>query len=143
MIRKTYEVKGMMEWHPVFTIGRTRIQVPFTGGHMSDGAVTAASFTTADRVVQTVIERSEAFKTGRIRLGHQYEVCQADARVPHSSTPVADASSTEMAVLEYGSVGEAADFLQFMKGVPLEKLKDKKSCVKEARKLGIDLKIAE
>lgn len=57
-----------MEWHPVFRAGRTRIQVPFTGGHLCGGACTPASYETSDPVVQMVIERSAAFRQGRIRL---------------------------------------------------------------------------
>lgn len=67
MTIKTYEAPGMMEWHPVFKVGRMRLQLPFVGGHFCGGASSCATFTTGDPVVQMIIESSEAWKSGRIR----------------------------------------------------------------------------
>lgn len=67
-MKKRYEVSGMMEWHPVFNIGRTRMRVPFTGGHLCGGGITPATYETSDPVVQAVIEDSAAFRSKRIRL---------------------------------------------------------------------------
>ena len=67
-IKKRYEVRGMMEWHPVFRAGRTRLQVSFTGGHLCGGACTPAAYETSDSVVQAVIEASAAFRSGRINV---------------------------------------------------------------------------
>ncbi len=58
----------MMEWHPVFVVGRTRLQLPFVGGHFCGGASCAATFQTSDRVLQEIIENSEAYISGRIRV---------------------------------------------------------------------------
>lgn len=71
MTKKRYDVRGMMEWHPVFSAGRSRLQVSFTGGHLCGGASTPASFETEDPVVQAIIEGSKAFKTGRITIGKE------------------------------------------------------------------------
>lgn len=68
-MRKRYEVTGMMEWHPVFNVGRTRLRVSFTGGHLCGGGTTPAVFETSDPVVQAVIEGSAAFRGNKIRLG--------------------------------------------------------------------------
>ncbi|MBO5445672.1 MAG: hypothetical protein J5995_10085 [Muribaculaceae bacterium] len=67
-MKKRYEVSGMMEWHPVFCIGRTRMRVSFTGGHLCGGGTTPASYETDDPVVQAVIEGSAEFRRKRIRL---------------------------------------------------------------------------
>ncbi len=68
MTIKTYEAPGMMEWHPVFVVGRTRLQLPFVGGHFCGGATCAATFQTSDPVVQKIIENSVAFKSDKIVL---------------------------------------------------------------------------
>lgn len=68
IMKKRYEVRGMMEWHPVFNVGRTRIAVSFTGGHLCGGGTTPAVFETDNPVVQAVIENSDAFRSNRIRL---------------------------------------------------------------------------
>lgn len=67
-MKKRYEVRGMMEWHTVFAAGRSRIRVSFIGGHLCGGGSTPAVYETSDPVVQKVIERSGAFRSGRIRL---------------------------------------------------------------------------
>lgn len=137
MIRKIYEVRGMMEWHPVFTVGRTKIQVPFTGGHLCEGSVNAASFDTSDGVVQTVIENSQAFRCGRIRLRQKFEITAPENR---ESLPPPDREANPAAVkMEFDDWGLAADFLQYEKGVPVELLMDENSCRAEARKFGLEL----
>ena len=138
MARKTYEVKGMMEWHPVFTVGRTRIQVPFTGGHLGEGSVTAATFETSDSAVQTVIERSDAFRSGRIRLRHTAGMKHHAAG---NSPDMPDRKVSGLIEMEFDSIGMASDFLQYDKGVPVERLMDEASCRAEARRLGFVIRI--
>lgn len=67
-MKKRYVVAGMMEWYPIFKVGRMRLQLSFTGGHLCGGASTAASYETSDPVVQKVIESSAEFRNGRIKL---------------------------------------------------------------------------
>lgn len=131
-MKKRYEVAGMMEWHPMFRAGRTRIQVSFTGGHLCGGACTAASCEVADEVVQKVIENSQAFRSGRIRLAHTWE---EDIKERVATAP----SLSEM---QFESLDLAADFLQFQKGVSLDRLSNEKAIMNEARNVGISLKIA-
>ncbi|MDE6696550.1 MAG: hypothetical protein K2K25_06690 [Muribaculaceae bacterium] len=150
MKRKTYEVRGMMEWHPIFTVGRTRLRVPFTGGYLSDGAVTPATFETSDAVVQTVIEQSDAFRSKRIRLRCEVELPAPSSQkiIPKSAEVAAtlskvssSQSETEpLKVIESDSWELAADRLQYDYGVAIECLKDEASCQAAARKLGIELK---
>lgn len=137
MKKKTYEVRGMMEWHPVFTVGRTHIRVPFTGGYLSDGAVTPATFETADAVVQTVIEQSKAYKSKRIRLRSVVDIEIASTRSKINSP---EKAPEQLKVIECGSWEEAADSLQYTYGVAVECLKDEASCKAEAGKLGFELK---
>lgn len=113
-----------MEWHPVFRAGRSRLQVSFTGGHMCGGASTPASFETADPVVQAVIESSDAFRSGRIRIGMEM-----------------DSPGGQMTVKEFKDTLEAADFLHYHKGVPLEKVITPDQCLAQAQLVGIDLRI--
>ncbi len=131
-MRKRYEVRGMMEWHPEFRVGRMRLQVAFTGGHLCGGAVTAASFETADPVVQKIIERSAAYQQNRIVVGATYE----DEEAPAES----EQSTSSVSVLEYSSEEEIRDHLHYMKGVPLESLCNEGACFAEADRLGVKLK---
>ena len=143
-MRKKYEVRGMMEWHPEFKVGKTRIKVSFTGGHLCGGASTPAVFETSDPVVQTVIEKSAAFRSGKIRLGAIVE--SKDPEIPNRNNGSKDAdippdpSPVKEFVLEYDDIEEVYDFLQHQKGVPLERLCSPDSCQTEAKRLGIILK---
>ncbi|MDE6633099.1 MAG: hypothetical protein K2K23_08890 [Muribaculaceae bacterium] len=136
MLRKKYEVRGMMEWHPVFKVGRTRLQVSFTGGCLCSGGSTPAYYETEDPVVQAVIEGSALFRSGRVRLA-------SSVNVPGSAPAAKDtekAKDVPAFVFEYEDIEDVYEFLNLKKGVPIAKLSDNDSCFKEAKKLGITLK---
>ena len=151
MTKKRYEVRGMMEWHPVFRAGLTRVQVSFTGGHLCGGASTAASFETSDPVVQLLIERSEAFRSGRITL----RSCSSSGLLPASTAPEGpravsvaprregDIPSPHETVMEFEDLDKASDFLQRYKGIRIDDIVTRDQCVAEARRFGIDLKIKD
>ncbi len=120
----------MMEWHPVFRAGRTRVQVSFTGGCLCGGASTAASYETSDPVVQALIECSPAFRIGRISV--RGEVRKG------SATPASGAT-----VMEFPDLDKASDFLQREKGVRIDDILTKEKCIAEARRLGIALRIKD
>ena len=124
-----------MEWHTEFRVGRGRLQVSFTGGHLCGGASSPASYETSDPVVQKVIESSGAFRSGRIRLSMQSQVM--GRRLP-DLLPTPDTSLTP---IEFKDLDEAGDFLQHTKGIPLERLVTLDQCLAEAKRLGLDLKI--
>lgn len=66
---KTYAVSGYMEFIasiPVYP-GKT-VQLHFTGGKQNGFGVTPAKFTTADPVLQKIIEKSEQYRSGLIKL---------------------------------------------------------------------------
>ena len=146
-----------MEWHPEFRVGRTRLQVSFTGGHLCGGAATPASFETSDPVVQAVIERSAPFRRGRIRLGGETHSepssCAAKdsvADMPHGRAPhmalaaqpaIPDPPHTGLTVMEFDDIDKASDFLQHEKGIDLDRLITPEQCHEEARRLGLQLKL--
>lgn len=124
MIRKRYEVRGMMEWHPVFKVGRSRLRVSFTGGHLCGGASTPAFYETSDPVVQVVIESSAEFRSKRIRLA-------MESRIPEPCQ--------KSAIFEYTKEEDIYDYLEHKKGIPVEQLCDMDSCFLEAKRLGVTL----
>lgn len=66
--RKTYGVMGMMEWVAVIKCGLAEVKVHFSGGSLSGYGVVPAQYTTEDPFIQTVIERSKYFESGKITL---------------------------------------------------------------------------
>lgn len=160
MKRKKYEVAGMMEWHLEFKVGRTLLHIPFTGGHLCSGAHTVAVYETSDPVVQAVIEKSVAFRTGRIRLASELEIPDASAEPKNAQgadlasnmasdpkvsclsggTTTKDGKYSSLFVLEYKTEEEVFEFLHRKKGVPTARLCTPDSYKTEAEKLGIILK---
>lgn len=126
-----------MEWHPEFRVGRGRLQVSFTGGHLCGGASTPASYETADPVVQKVIEGSAAFRSGRITMVTM-ETAEPESAEAH--TAVRMAAPRKECVFEYRNIDDISDFLQFEKGVALDRLSSEEKCFAEAERLGVTLK---
>lgn len=141
-MKKRYEVRGMMEWHPVFKAGRTLLQVSFTGGCLCGGATTPAAFETSDPVVQKVIESSQAFRSKKITVG---DLKEEHAKEEQASSPAVKEAVYSAgrepchSIFEYSDEEDIYEFLHYEKGVPLENMKEKGSCYLEAERLGIRL----
>ena len=149
MKRKRYDVSGMMEWHPEFKVGMTHVRVSFTGGHLCGGGRTPASFETDDPVVQAVIEGTEAFRTGRIRVGMEFalpvkflykDAWRVKSRVIGMDCLGAACPEESRCVFEYRTIDDISDFLQFQKGVSLERLHTEASIFEQAKLLGLELR---
>lgn len=147
-MKKRYEVKGMMEWHPVFKVGRSRLQVSFTGGNLCGGAHTAASFETSDPVVQKVIEDSVPFRSKRISLVYSEACDQKSETGTHglsgslgSLPPISDhPTPTESNIFEYSNEEDIYEYLQHTCGVSVDELSAEDSCYDVANRLGITLR---
>lgn len=102
MIRKTYGVSGLMDWTTQIKAGKGAVSVHFTGGALTAYGVTPATFSTANPFFQGVIENSEHFKSGRIKLLGTMEVPddaatkarKARQAAQTAETPVADVQPT-------------------------------------------------
>lgn len=65
---KKYGAIGMMEWQVDFKVGKATVHVEFKGGFENKFGIHPATFSTKDPIVQSVIERSPFFASGRISL---------------------------------------------------------------------------
>lgn len=142
-MKKRYEVKGMMEWHPLFKVGRSTLRVSFTGGYLCGGACTPASYETSDPVVQRVIEGSEAFRSKRISL--VYTESDTGSQRPSgrrgSLPPILDNQPpTESNTFEYSNEEDIYEYLQHECGVSVDDLSVEGSCYEVAKRLGITLR---
>lgn len=57
-----------MEWQCLIVSGGVKYHFPFTDGAMTAHGVTPAKFITTNPIFQNVIENSDLFKRGRIKL---------------------------------------------------------------------------
>lgn len=65
---KKYGAIGVMEWLLNLPVGKATVHVEFKGGFENKYGIHPATFMTTDPIVQTVIERSYYFASGKIKL---------------------------------------------------------------------------
>lgn len=58
----------MLEWHGSVNCNGVQMKLDFTNGSVTAYGVAPATFTTKDELTQHIIENSEQFKSGRIRV---------------------------------------------------------------------------
>ena len=66
--KKTYGINGLLEWHGSIKSGDIKMKVSFTNGGVTAWGVAPATFTTSDELTQHIIEHSEQFIDGKIKL---------------------------------------------------------------------------
>lgn len=71
--KKTYGVYGIIEMVAVIPCGKAKLNVPFSGGSQTSYGVAPAVFTTEDPMKQIIIENSDMFKNGKIKLVWEVE----------------------------------------------------------------------
>lgn len=64
--RKTYAIRGYLEYEALIPVGPGKVRVHFDGGSLTGYGSTPATFSTSDPVLQTIIEKSELWKSGKI-----------------------------------------------------------------------------
>lgn len=65
---KKYGAIGVMEWQLNLPVGKATVHVEFKGGFENKYGIHPATFMTTDPIVQTVIEHSYYFASGKIKL---------------------------------------------------------------------------
>ena len=65
---KKYGAIGVREWQFTLPVGKATVHVEFKGGFENKYGIHPATFMTTDPIVQTVIERSYYFASGKIKL---------------------------------------------------------------------------
>lgn len=81
MYKKTYGAPNYMDWVAQIKAGSATVRVHFTGGALSVYGVTPAEYTTSNAFIQTVIEKSQYFKQGRIKLLKSVEIADTTPAV--------------------------------------------------------------
>ena len=112
MTRKTYGVPGKIETVLVLRAGASRAVIAFKGGSIVDFARKPACYATSDPLHQAIIENSEQFRRGEIRL-----LSAIDMGGDAADAAPADAPAGAGAALAAGAVGAAGD------GVALEEVR--------------------
>ncbi len=136
--KKVYGVKGMMEWHALIPVGKNMLNVKFTGGTLTGYGVTPAKFITANAVVQKMIENSDAFKRGKIKLLRVYEEEKKEIKEVFLQDEKKVVNEVQFETIEVTSLDDAKELLRNRFGVPWNKLKSKSSIIETAQLYGVE-----
>lgn len=141
-----------MDWTAIIKAGKASVRVTFSGGAMTRHGVIPAEFATSNRFMQTVIENSDYYKTGRIRLlrsiqldedlvsekpGVKSEEMPAPGPVANEVVDEGDEGENVVAVT---CLEDAQTYLKEHYGVPMHKTSSKAKCIKEAQQYGVIFK---
>lgn len=127
--KKVYGVSGLMEWQCLIVSGGVRYHFPFTEGAMTAFGVTPAKYTTVNPIYQNVIENSEWFKRGRIKL---LKTIPLEEEVKNETPEPVQAK-----VVNVPSLDDARQYLIDNCGVDAIKLTGKRSIVNTAKEHNI------
>lgn len=156
---KTYGVRGLMEWVCNIPVGKAKMRIEFTGGVLTKYGVSPAKYVTNDLFRQTLIEGSQLFKAGRIKLLSAVETDEDEDRLverPAEAGPVADGGECPAPaaddggegerdeegrlVVEVGSLEEAKAYLNEKFGIPVRDIRSGARIVAAAGENGVYFK---
>lgn len=145
-VSKTYGVYNLMEWQ--CDIGGHTVN--FTGGSFTGYGVRPAQYTTKELFLQTLIERSRFFRSGRIKLlksrptDEDIIVQRAPKKVvAETSTETVETVETEApaktAVLVVSDRDDAVTKLNTLYGIAKRRLNSRTAILAEAAAVGVTL----
>lgn len=137
---KTYGVYGLMDWQPIIRVGRAKFCPLFTGGGATAYGQTPAKYATSNEVCQRIIENSDYFKSGHIKLLYSNEIEEAkDSEVCAESHD----DGAEYVEKVFPSMGDAASYVADSFGTPKSKLRTREAIVSAGKAHNVNIKIAD
>lgn len=150
--RKTYGINGLLEWHGIIESNGLKMKVDFTNGSTSALGVAPAAFTTEKELTQHIIENSEQFKGGRIRLVRSIPIPGTENEGKAKAAPAkeipaeegenagegAEGVAVEKAQVKVSSVEDAKDYLVEHFGIAGSKLRTRAACIAAGDENGIE-----
>lgn len=128
---KTYAIRGLMECQALIPAGRSAIRIPFAGGSMSGYGITPATYRTADRALQHLIENSPDFRRGRITVERVEGTPEAQK---------AECAPRAGETVEFDDLQQAREYLADSCGVDRRRLRTAPGVTEAAREHGVTIK---
>lgn len=128
---KIYGVNGLMEWQCEIVSGNVKFHFEFTDGVITAHGASPAKFKTDNPLFQNIIESSNYFKNGRIKLVKTI-VLEEDA--PKEDAPKEDVTKK----VNVSDLEEAKQYLVDNYGISPLKLTGKRTIVSAARECNIE-----
>ena len=137
---KTYGVYGLMDWQPIIRVGRAKFCPLFTGGGATAYGQTPAKYATSNEVCQRIIENSDYFKSGHIKLLYSNEIKEAKDLEGCAESHDDGAEYVEKV---FPSMGDAASYVADSFGTPKSKLRTRDAIVSAGKAHNVNIKIAD
>lgn len=136
MIKKTYGVKGLVEWFCEVESGSAKFRFPFTGGAITAIGITPAEYTTDNPVKQYVIEHSSYYQSGKIYVLRKEDITVTDAeRKQIAEAPVA--STDDLQVIQVTCTEDAKQYMREHYGCNAADVRSKLQITRLAAEKGI------
>jgi len=148
---KTYGIDGLLEWHGSIDSNGVKMKVHFTNGSLTAVGVAPATFTTKNELTQRIIENSDQFKSGRIRLtmcaelpGEKEKPAAAAGKQATDQAQAANAVSQDSGVkgekkqVKVSSVEDAKDYLVENYGLKSSNLRTRAACIAAGEENGVE-----
>lgn len=136
MIKKTYGLKGLVEWFCEVESGSAKFRFPFTGGAITAIGITPAEFTTDNPVKQYVIEHSSYYQSGKIYVLRNEDITVTDAeRKQIAEAPVA--SNDDLQVIQVTCTEDAKQYMREHYGCNAADVRSKLQITRLAAEKGI------
>lgn len=149
MIRKTYGIRGLLDYIMQIPVGKSLMTIHFKGGAMTAYGEVPATYSTSNPIVQEIIESSRQYKNKRIELIDVSGVSNAVVaeNVKSESEPIAKEEPKDRKKVTVASKGDAIDWLKDnypQNGYTTTKLLRSKASFEEAcNECGVIFEIAE
>ena len=133
---KTYGINGLLEWHGTINSHGVKMKLDFTNGSVTAFGVAPATFTTKDELTQYIIEGSDQFQKGRIRLIATYPMEAPKAEVK-AEEPKPEAEEQPLKEVKVSSLDDAKEYLIENFGMASSKLRSRVQIVNGAKINGV------
>lgn len=142
---KTYGVYGLMDWQPIIRVGRAKFCPLFTGGGATAYGQTPAKYATSNEVCQRIIENSDYFKSGHIKLLYSNEIYSNEIEEAKDLEVCAESHDDGAEYVEkvFPSMGDAASYVADSFGTPKSKLRTRDAIVSAGKAHNVNIKIAD
>lgn len=147
LYKKKYGMYGYTEYSAAIPAGNTYLRVNFTNGSMTVRGITPATFVTSDEVVQALIEASDMYKKGKIKLVNSIKVGERSSSSQTQQTEkitssVETKSASETKVTNtYSNVVNSQQAKEILRSAPynvsLSELGSKADIQNKAKELGV------
>lgn len=137
---KVYGMNGLLEWHGIVTANGVKMKVDFTNGSVTAFGVAPATFATRNELTQFILENSDMYKSGRIRIVQMVqEDTPAEEEAPEQAPAEAEAQTQEYVEKKFACGDDAKAYLMEEHGFPISHLRNKSQMEAAAAQVGIKI----